>query len=750
MIGSRVARVEDPGLLTGTDPYVGDLSFPDEVSLLVVRSPVAHAHIEDLELEEARAHGAGVLAVWSAADLIEDLGSVPVIPPRLSGDTSADSWLQPVLAHGKVRYVGEPVAVVIATDRYTAEDAAELIWPSFDELAPSLNFSEATPPPLFEKGNEVKHLEGRFGDPGDAFANAPIVVKETLRVGRHTAMPMETRGLLARIDESGRLEVYGATKVPHWNRETLASLLGIDPEQISMRETSVGGSFGVRGEFYPEDFLVPWAARKLRRPVKWNEDRREHLLATNHAREQMHQAALAGDEEGNILAIRSEFWTDLGAYVRTNGLRVPEVTVITLPGPYDIANYDVVAHCVVTNRTPTGTYRAPGRVESCFVRETLIDRYAERLNLDPLEVRRRNLVRADQMPYRRMITPSGRPVVLEDSDYPAVLEQVVARLDLTGIAERRRKGEKVGVGIAPFLERSTIAPFEAGSVTIAADGRVYIRSGGTSVGQGVRTVLAQIAAEELDVDISDVTVETLNTDETPRGVGSFGSRTTIAAGSAVQLAARATAAQARKLAASELEVAEEDLVLKAGGFEVGGAPARRAQLGRLAEIAEASGDRLGSDREFEIDAVTYDFGVHAAVAVVDVETGGARVESLVLGFDAGRSVNPMLVEGQLHGGALQGLGGALLEHLRYDDDGNPTTTSFMDYLLPTAQEAPRLETVVVEGHLSSSNPLGVKGVGEGGITGVPAAIALAVGSALGRPGCIASLPIDVRDLLAVP
>jgi len=365
-------------------------------------------------------------------------------------------------------------------------------------------------------------------------------------------------------------------------------------------------------------------------------------------------------------------------------------------------------------------------------------------------VRRRNLVRADQMPYRRMITPSGRPVVLEDSDYPAVLEQVVARLDLTGIAERRRKGEKVGVGIAPFLERSTIAPFEAGSVTIAADGRVYIRSGGTSVGQGVRTVLAQIAAEELDVDISDVTVETLNTDETPRGVGSFGSRTTIAAGSAVQLAARATAAQARKLAASELEVAEEDLVLKAGGFEVGGAPARRAQLGRLAEIAEASGDRLGSDREFEIDAVTYDFGVHAAVAVVDVETGGARVESLVLGFDAGRSVNPMLVEGQLHGGALQGLGGALLEHLRYDDDGNPTTTSFMDYLLPTAQEAPRLETVVVEGHLSSSNPLGVKGVGEGGITGVPAAIALAVGSALGRPGCIASLPIDVRDLLAVP
>ena len=749
MIGSRVARLEDPRLLTGLDPFVGDLSFPDEVSLLVVRSPVAHARIDDLDLDEAR-RSAGVLAVWGAADVLDELGSVPVIPPRLSGDTSSDPWLQPVLAHEKVRYVGEPVAVVIAANRYLAEDAAELIWPSFDELTPSLRLGDANPPLLFEQGNEVKRFEGHFGDPEAAFARAPVVVQETLSISRHTAMPMETRGLLARVDQSGRLQIYGATKVAHWNKGTLAALLRIDPEQIVMLETAVGGSFGVRGEFYPEDFLVPWAARRLGRPVKWIEDRREHLLATNHAREQTHRAALAGSEDGNILALRSEFWTDLGAYVRTNGLRVPEVTVITLPGPYDIANYDAVGHGVVTNRTPTGTYRAPGRVESCFVRETLIDRYAERIGMDPLEVRRRNLVRADQMPYHRMITPTGRPAILEDSDYLAVLEKVLARLDAEGIERLREKGVKIGVGVAPFLERSTIAPFEAGSVVVTADGCVHIRSGGTSVGQGIRTVLAQIAAQELDIAIEHVTVENLNTDETPRGVGSFGSRTTIAAGTAVQLAARETAAQARKLAASELEVAEEDLVLKNGGFEVAGASARRVELGRLAALAEGSGEKLGSDREFEIDTVTYDFGVHVAVAVVDVETGGVRVDSLILGFDAGRSVNPMLVEGQLYGGALQGLGGALLEQLRYDEDGNPTTTSFMDYLLPTALESPRLEAVVVEGHLSSSNPLGVKGVGEGGITGVPAAIALAVGHAVSRPGCVVSLPIDRSDLLADP
>ena len=748
MIGARVQRVEDRGLLTGSDPYVGDLSFGDEVSLFVVRSPVAHARIEDLDLGEARSLGPEVIAAWGVQDVIDEFGHVPVIPPRLSGDASAGPWLQPVLAHDRVRYVGEPVAVVVAANRYVAEDAAEVIWPSFDELPPALDPADEDAPRLFERGNQVRRFEARFGDPGGAFAAAPVVIEETLSLGRHTAMPLETRGLLVHVDESGRLEIYGATKVPHWNRRTLADLLGIDPAEIVMRETSVGGSFGVRGEFYPEDFLVPWAARRLGRTVKWVEDRKEHLLATNHAREQTHRAALAGDAEGNIIALRSEFWADLGAYVRTNGLRVPEVTVTTLPGPYDIPHYEAVAHCVVTNRTPTGTYRAPGRVESCFVRETLIERYAARVGLNPLEVRRRNLVRADQMPYRRVISAGSRPVILEDSDYPALLEEVVSHLNLDDVKASRAAGDKIGLGIVPFLERSTIHPFEAGAVLVRPDGRVHVRSGGTSVGQGVRTVLAQIAAEELGITVDEVTVEFLDTDLTPRGVGSFGSRTTIAAGGAVHLAARATAEQARRLAAAELEVAKEDLVLEGGGFHVAGAPTRRVGLGRLAAIAAATdAGVLGSNQEFEIDAVTYDFGVHAAIVAVDEETGAIRVRSLVLGFDAGRAVNPTLVEGQLYGGALQGLGGALLERLCYDEDGNPTTTSFMDYLLPTALEAPELEAVVIEGHLSSSNPLGVKGVGEGGITGVPAAIALAVGDALGRRGCVASLPIDGPALL---
>ncbi|MPZ68559.1 MAG: molybdopterin-dependent oxidoreductase [Actinobacteria bacterium] len=747
-IGATIPRHEDPALVRGRERFAGDLAEPGQLSMAVLRSYSAHGTLGSIDADAARALP-GVAAVLTAADLITQLGSVPLIPPRLSGDDASEPWLQPVLAHEKVRYVGEPIAIVVARDRYTAEDALEQIFVDIAPLSPLIDpVAALDADPLFSSGNLVRTMDSSYGDTHGAFASADVVVEKKLTINAHTAMPMETRGLVAIPGIDGSLTICGATKVPHWNRSTLARLLGVPEDRIRMLETAVGGGFGVRGEFYPEDFLVAWAANTVGQPVSWIEDRREHFLATNHARNQIHFASLAGNKDGLILGLRSEFWANLGAYVRTNGLRVPEVTVSILPGPYNIPNYQGIARCVVTNRTPAGTYRAPGRVESCFVRETLIEMFAERIGADPLEVRKLNLVGPSEMPYQRILQGTGKPALLEEADYPGILTRAHAAFDSQAATSRAPGRSATGIGA--FLERSTLGPFEWGEIGMTPDGKVSVRSGGSSVGQGIRTVLAQIVAGCLEVPSSDVTVELLDTDLVPQGIGSFGSRSTIAAGSAVHLASLRFINEAKRIASELLEASPEDLVSRNGGIEITGVSDQRVEFSTIAGIyleEDPSRSTMRFDATFETSSVTYDFGAHFADVVVDDETGEVTLQKLLLAFDVGRAVNPMLVEGQMLGGAVQGIGGALLEQLRFDVEGNPLTTSFMDYLIPTLHEVPDMQALLIEDRSSGSNPLGVRGVGEGGITGVPAAIANAVNRAIGRAGAIDSLPITPEDVL---
>ena len=742
-VGTAVTRHEDPALLRGSARFAADITLHDALALKVVRSPVAHGFLTELDTEEARALP-GVIAVFTAADIAASLGLVPRISIRLSAGGSEEEFLQPVLAHGRVRYVGEPVAIVVADDVYSAEDAADLVFADVDPLPVSVDVRTAEGgEPLFPSGNLVKTVAIDFGDPAHVFATAPVVVEAELKMGRHTAVPLETRGLAVEYEVSdGSIVVHGATKVPHWNRTELSRQLGIEEDRLVMRETSVGGGFGVRGEFYPEDFLVPWAALELKRSVVWVEDRREHLIATNHARDQFHQVALAGTEDGRILGLRSRFWTDMGAYVRTNGLRVPENTVSWLPGPYDIRAYDGVVHCVVTNRTPTGTFRGPGGVESTFVRERIIDIYSQRIGMSSLDVRRCNLIKKHQLPYKRPMPEHLPATTFEEGDYERLFDRVLDEIDSSAVERRIAGGEAVGLGVGLFLERSGAGIWEMGAVEIGSDGGIVVRSGASSVGQGIRTTLAQVVADMLDVDDDQVHVDFLDTRKLSEGVGSFASRSALMAGNAVHLAAGDLIADAKKAAADELEVAPHDLVVARGGLAVKGAPGRHVTFAALAEKRGLSGSAT-----FRSSGFMYDFGVHAAVVRLDRDLGSPVIERLVVGFDVGRAINPAIVEGQLYGAAAQGIGGVLLERLHHDEDGNPMVTSLMDYLLPTAGEIPHVTVIADQSEPAHSNPLGVKGAGEAGITGVAAAVANATAEAAGDAALIVETPIDLSVLV---
>ena len=744
-VGASILRHEDPPLLRGSARFAGDVRLAAPLALKVVRSPVAHGSLMDIDRTDALALP-GVVAVFTAADVSEALGKVPRISLRLSGGGSEGEFLQPVIAHDRVRYVGEPVAIVLAEDPYTAEDAADLVFVDVDPLPVTVDSRSAeNAEGLFPSGNLVKTVSVGFGDPATVFATAPVVVQAQLAVGRHTAVPLETRALAVEYREDGSIVMHGATKVPHWNRTELSRQLRIDEMKITMLETPVGGGFGVRGEFYPEDFLTAWSALKLRRSVKWVEDRREHLIATNHSRDQFHEVALAGTQDGTILGLRSEFWTDMGAYVRTNGLRVPENTVAWLPGPYDIGAYDGLVHCVATNRTPTATFRGPGGMESTFVRERIIDIFAERIGLSGEEVRRRNLIRKDQLPYTRAMPDHMPPSVFDEGDYGRLFDRVMDEIDRAAIDLRRQAGELVGLGLGLFLERSGAGVWETGSVGVTSTGDIIVRSGASSVGQGIRTTLAQVVADALDVEHDAVRVEFLDTRRTDKGVGSFASRSAVMAGNAVHLASQDLISAAKKLASDEFEVAPEDLVVVAGGLAVKGAPSRSMSL---AELARKNGrDGLTGAATFRIGGYMYDFGIHAAVVRVDPDVGMPVVERLVVGFDVGRAINPMIVEGQLYGAAAQGIGGILFEKLHHDEDGNPMVTSLMDYLLPTAAEVPYITIIADQSEPAHSNPLGVKGAGEGGITGVAAAVANATAHAAGDATLIQSTPIDLSLLV---
>jgi carbon-monoxide dehydrogenase large subunit len=753
-IGQSVSRLEDPPLVTGRGRFAGDISFPHQLHMRVVRSNHAHGKIVSIDAEAARALP-GVFAVWTAADILD----IPPIDFREGRIEKLEPYRQPVLATERVRYVGEPVAAIFAEDPYVAEDAADLVVVEIDELPVVLSATQE--PGEFSSGRntEATIVRQGYGDVDEVFRAAEIVIELELAVGRHTGVPLETRGAIGNYDR-GRdvLELHGAAKVPHRVRELLVRMLGRSPSSVHVFESHVGGGFGVRGELYPEDVLVCVAAMRLGRPVKWIEDRREHLVATNHSRQQLHRIRAAVAPDGQLLAIDNEFFHDQGAYIRTHATRVAMMACGILPGPYRLPAYRAVGHFRLTNKTPAATYRAPGRYETTFVRERLMDAIAKRLDIDPVEVRRRNAITSAEMPYERPLQALGEEIHHDTGDYVGLLDKVLAAANWgtlqQDLARRRAAGEMVGSGIAMFVEKSGLGPTDGVKISVDTSGEVEVITGGASIGQGFETVMAQVCADMLGVDYRCVRVIHGQTDKIAEGLGAHASRATVMTASATRVAALNVRAKALEVAAELMQASVDQLDIVDGQVvrkDLRSGPSM--SLGQIAaSLAPASktlnGREPGLRAEgwFTTESQTYPYGSHAAAVRVDPATGAVTIERYVVGYDVGRAINPMLVRGQIAGGFTQGLGGALLEEFLYSERGDPLCVTFADYLLPTLRETPEIEIVLTEDAPTPLNPMGIKGAGESGITPVGAAIAAAVEDAIGIPGAITQLPITPRRL----
>ena len=752
-IGQSVNRLEDKRLLRGEARFIDDVTVPDMAAMAILRSPHAHAWITAIDLSKAR-NFAGVIDVFSAADLGENL---PLIPLRLTPYKDFERFLQHPIAVDKVRFVGEPVAVVIAENRYIAEDALPQISVDYDILPAVTSRDQAAAGEVLVHDAAGENLATRYtvsrGDLDDAFRDAPYTRRATFVTNRHAPCPMETRGLVAEFDPAKPLlRLYGATKVTYFNRRHLAAAFDLPEQAVELIEVDVGGGFGGRGELYPEDYLVPMASRRIGRPVKWIEDRREHLMAANHSRDIDFEAEIAANLDGTIRGLRARVRGDMGAYIRTNGGVVPARAAQCLPGSYRIPAYSCDVEFLITNKTPVGTYRGPGRFEAGFCRERLIDMMAADLEIDAAEVRMRNLLTPEELPYRTGELALGDPdSTFERGDYPAGFQRV---LDEIGYADwRDRQGELVdgkymGLGLACFTESSAPGPPETARITVGSDGAIEVRIGASSVGQGVETGMAQICAELLETSMDGITVLHGSTTLLASGGGTFASRNTVMAGNAVRVAAEGLQARCLELAALRWNEAVDALVYTNGGV-------RRAAAGNddflsLAELAAFDSEGLSADGDYSNEGkVSFSNGAHAALVAVDPETGEVELLRYVLSEEVGRILNPAMVEGQAIGGLVQGLGGALLDHLIYDDDGQLLTTNFADYLLPVSTGLPEITSLTFEDFPSAANPMHFKGVGEGGITSVAGAVGNAVAQALKGFGVeITQLPLSPANLHA--
>ncbi|MGA8998342.1 MAG: xanthine dehydrogenase family protein molybdopterin-binding subunit, partial [Pseudolabrys sp.] len=646
-IGRSVPRLEDRPLLTGQGRFAADISFPGQWTMRVVRSPAAHGNIRSIDASAALTLP-GVHAIWTHADVAQ----IPPIPFRLTGLKQLEPYRQLVLAKDVVRYVGEPIAAIFAENAYVAEDAAELLELSIESLEATML---ATAPPgsyARELTTEPGVLRKTYGDVDAAFRDAHAVISLELSIGRHSGVPLETRGAIARYDEPRDvLELHGAAKVPHWNRDTIAQMLGRKKETVQLYEGHVGGGFGIRGEIYPEDVLVCAAALNFKRPIKWIEDRREHLIAANHSREQHHHIRAAIDAQGRILGVDDEFFHDNGAYMRTHAATVPDLAAAMLPGPYRVPAYRATAHIRLTNKTPCGTYRAPGRYESTFVRERLLDAIAAKVGVDKVEIRKRNLINKSAMPYTLGLDTLGTQIVYDSGDYAMLLDKALKAAgwdDLQKqLGERRKNGETVGAGVAMFVEKSGLGPFDTVRVEIKPDGKIEVITGVASIGQGVETVIAQICADTLGVDYANIRVTHGQTDRIARGMGAFASRVTVMCGEATRLAAD-------KLRTRVLEAAAELMQSRADALDIVNGDIVRAHgpgpSMPLAELARTLPDGLSAEDTFESTHMVYPYGVHVAAVRVDTDTGNVAIERYVIAYDIGKAVNPKLVEGQIAGG----------------------------------------------------------------------------------------------------
>jgi aerobic carbon-monoxide dehydrogenase large subunit len=755
-IGASVERLEDLPLVTGRGRFAGDVSFPHQLHMRMVRSAHAHGRLLAIDVAPARAWP-GVVAVWTAADI----AGLPPIEFREGPNAKLAPFRQPVLATDHVRYVGEPIAAVFATDAYVAEDAADAVNVDIDALDPVIE--AAAPAGEFSAGltTEPTICRQGYGDISGAFKDAATIVELNLTIGRHSGVPLETRGAVGRYDAARDvLELHGAAKVPHRNRESLAQMLGRSPAGLHLYEAHVGGGFGVRGEIYPEDILVLVAAMRLGRPVKWLEDRREHMIAANHSRQQHHVIRAAVDAEGRLLGIDDEFFHDQGAYIRTHGTRVIDTACGTLPGPYRLPHFRIRGHFRLTNKTPAATYRAPGRYETNFVRERLMDAIARKLKLSRIEVRCRNLIGSDEMPHERPLVALGDDVVLDSGDYKGLLDKALARCDWDRrereVMERRRAGQWVGLGLAMYVEKSGLGPIDGARVNVHPGGDVEVITGGASVGQGFETVIAQVCAETLGVDYRRVRVVHGRTDRIEYGIGAHATRATVMTANAAAVAAAKVRAKALEMAAQLLQADAASLTIVDGSIRRADGTEAGMSLGEIAHHLRPSSPTRGqrdpglcADGWFTTKHMTYPYGVQIAQVRIDPGTGAVAVEKMLIAFDVGRAINPMLVRGQLVGGFAQGLGGALFEEFQYDERGQPLSVTLADYLMPTAREVPAVDVLITEDAPSTCNPLGIKGAGEGGIAGVGAVIASAVDDALGGKGLITKLPITPQAIKAI-
>ena len=747
-VGTSVGRREDLRLLRGEGRFVADLSLPGMLEGAVLRSPVAHGRIVRVDAARARALP-GVAAVYTAADL----GDVPPIPTTIIPKPELVAFFQPPLARDKVRYVGEPLAFVVASSRAVAEDALELIDLQIESLDAFVDARQAGQPGIPQlhaasAGNICDRFHAKRGDPEAAMASAPMRLKAKLSTNRHTGVTMETRGLLATMDAStGLLTVWGPTKMIHRTRQVLAGLMRLPEEKIRFVEPDVGGGFGFRGEFFPEDFLVPYSALKLGRPVRWIEDRQEHFMATNHSRQQWHEIEIGFDAEGRFLALRDTIMMDMGAYIRPNGLVAPTHTVSSLPGPYHFPAFEFHLSCVHTNKTPHGSYRGPGMYEACFVRERAIDMVAAKLGKDPAEIRKANMIGPEEMPFHVGTYEYGEEVVYDGGDYRLALDRALEAVGYADIrrrqAEAKKRGRKagdryLGVGFASFVEPSGLGKWEHARVLLEENGRVTLHTGTASIGQGVDTTLSQICADALGAKLEHIDIVRGDTSKVAKGVGAWGSRAAVMGGSATHVASLQLKDKLLALAAWRLEVPVAELEVSEGRVAVKGKPEQSLSFAQAARIVAGGpplppGLEKGLDVEhtFQQSEGTFAFGSAAAVVEIDAETGATTVLKYVIVSDIGKAIHPQIVEGQLAGAMAQGVGGALLEELVVDAQGQLLTTTFMDYLLPTASEVPREAVVrICEDYPSKLNPLGAKGAGEGGIVPAAAVIANAVADAL--------------------
>lgn len=763
MFGARIKRSEDPQLLTGRAQFVDDVDIPGMVHAAFKRSDYAHARITGIDVTAARALP-GVLAVYTAADLGDYLQPSPLlVQPPPTQHIVFNQRTATQLAQNKVRYVGEPIAMVVAESRYLAEDAAEQIVVDYEPLPAVVDLEAAMAPdaPLVHEdvgSNMAAHVIQTKGDYDRARAQAGVIIKRRFLYDRGTAAPMEGRGVVAQFDPLARhLTVWDSTQAPIPIRNGLAGMLGLAERQVRVVAPFVGGGFGPKiMMFYPEETLVPWAAMRLGRPVKWIEDRLENFTAMTQERGQVHESEMALTKDGRILGVKDVFLHDTGAY-DPYGLTVPLNTQCTLLGPYVIPDYYTEFKAVFTNKTIVTPYRGAGRQHGVFVVERLLDFAAKELGLDLVEIRRRNLIPPDKFPWsNEIIFQDFTKLTYDSGNYEPILDKTLQMIgwdtfDREEGARLRAAGKRVGIGVVMYVEGTGIGPYEGARIQIEATGKVTVVTGVGTQGQGHYTSFAQIAAQQLGMPLKDVLVSTGDTGQFNWGTGTFASRGATVAGNAIHAAAVRVREKALQLASDNLEAAVEDIELVDGYAQVRGVPTARISLADLARKANPLRGAVQPGTEPGLEATAYfgppmgatAAGAHALILEVDPDTCNVKIHRYVVVHDCGTVINPLILEGQVHGGVAQGLGNAFYEQLIYDENGQLLNASFMDYLLPTASDVPPI-AVGHEETPSPLNPIGVKGAGEAGAIPVGPLFAQALENAF------ADTRLEIREIPLSP